>query len=123
MSADDEFPTLSFEEAEAMARRDAKRILQLDRAAIRYVAYDPWFFHDYRKVSIVFDEMGRGLESFVMLPLAEREPDEHFTDAHIAHVAKAGKLLDAMRLYRLLHSADLATAKRAVEAMIKNPDV
>src|SRR5262249_27235938 len=114
------YPMLSFEEAEAIARRDAKRILQLDRSAVCYVQYDPLFFNDYRKVSIEFDEAGRGRMTFTILPLAEREPDEHFTDEHVMTVAKTGKLLDAIRLYRLLHSADLATAKHAVEQMLSS---
>jgi hypothetical protein len=120
MTSEDDGPTFSFADAEATARRDGKRILQLDRQAVRYVEYDPTFFHDYRKVSIEFDESGRGRMSFVMLPLAEREPDEHFTDGHIKNLAEAGNILDAIRLYRLLHAADLATAKRAVEAMLKS---
>jgi hypothetical protein len=119
MTTDDHRPTLSFAEAEAMARRDGNRILQLDRDAVRYVEYDATFFHDYRKVSIEFDESGRGRMSFVMLPLAEREPNEHLTEEHIRTVAVAGKFLDAIRLYRLLHAADLATAKLAVEAMLQ----
>ena len=120
MTHDDNGPTFSFEEAEAMARRNGKRILQVDPRAVRYVEYDSSFLQDYRKVSIEFDETGRGRVTFVMLPLAERETDEHFTDEHIRSVAEAGKILDAIRLYRLLHASDLATAKRTVEAMLKS---
>jgi hypothetical protein len=116
----DQAPTFSFEEAEAMARREGKRILQLDHRAVRYVEYDPWFLHDYRKVSIEFDGMGRGRVTFIMLPLAETEPGEHLTEEHIKSVAAAGKILDAIRLYRLLYAADLATAKQAVDSMLKS---
>ena len=111
--------TMAFEEAEAAARKEAKRILQLDRQAVRYVKYDPEFSHDYCRVDIVFDDSGRGPLTFTMLPLSERQDDEHFTDAHVKTVAKTGKVLDAIRLYRLLHSADLATAKNAVERMLE----
>lgn len=54
-----------------------------------------------------------------MLPLSERQDDEAFTDAHVKAVAKPGKVLDAIRLYRLLHSAGQATAKTAVERMLE----
>jgi hypothetical protein len=73
-----------------MARPDGARILQLDRAAVRYVQYDPSFFHDYRKVSIDFDEMGRGRMTFVVLPLDGRQPGERFTDEHIMNIAGSG---------------------------------
>jgi len=110
--------TMAFEEAEAAAKKEAKRILQLDRQAVRYVKYDPKFFHDYCRIDIVFDDSGRGPITFTMLPLSERQDGENFTDEHVKNVAKTGKVLDAIRLYRLLHSADLATAKRAVERML-----
>jgi hypothetical protein len=118
MTTEESSPTFSLEEASALARQ-AKRILRLDWQVVTYVEYDPSFFHDYRKVSIEFDESGRGRMSFIMLPLAEREPDEHFTNEHIRRVAESGKILDAIRLYRHLHSADLATAKRLVDGMLK----
>jgi hypothetical protein len=97
MTTEESSPTFSLEEADALARQ-AKRILRLDWQVVTYVEYDPSFFHDYRKVSIEFDETGRGRLSFIMLPLAEREPDEHFTDEHIKRVAESGKILDATRL-------------------------
>src|SRR5262249_28953206 len=109
---------MAFEEAEAVAKQEAKRILQLDRQAVRYVKYDPEFFHDYCRVDIVFDDSGRGPVIFTMLPLSERQDDEHFTDAHVKNVARSGKVLDAIRLYRLLHSADLAAAQNAIDRML-----
>jgi hypothetical protein len=44
MSDEDEIATYSFEEAEALARRDAKRILRLDQQAVCYVMYEPSLF-------------------------------------------------------------------------------
>lgn len=118
--ADEHNPlTLTFEEAEQAAMKEAKRILQLDRRAVRYIKYDPQFFHDYCRVDIVFDENGRGPIVFTMLPLSERQADETFTDEHVKNVAKIGKVLDAIRLYRLLHSVNLETAKKAVERMLE----
>jgi hypothetical protein len=70
MAADYERQTLSFEEAEAIARRDSKRILQVDRGAISYVHYDPSFFNYYRKVSIEFDDRGRGRMSWPFIAVA-----------------------------------------------------
>jgi hypothetical protein len=110
--------TYSYEEALKFAEAEAKRILQADRQAVRYVKYED-FFKDYCEVTFAFDESGRAPMTMRMLALNEREIDEHFTDQHILSVARGGRMLDAIRLYRLLHSADLATAKRAVEAMIK----
>jgi hypothetical protein len=110
--------TLSFEEAEAAAKKEAKRILQLDRQAVRYVKYEE-LFRDYCRIDIVFDGSGRGPKTFTMLPLSERQDDENFTDEHVKNVAKTGTVIEAIRLYRLLHSADLATAKRAVERMLE----
>jgi hypothetical protein len=117
MSEGHDSRTLTFDEAEALAK--AKRILQLDRHAIRYVKYDPHFFHDYCRVDVVFDGAGRGTMVFTLLPLSERQDGENFTDEHVKKVAKSGNVLDAIRLYRLLHSADLATAKLAVERMLQ----
>ena len=110
--------TLTFQQAESLARAEAKRILQLDREAVRYVKYDPKFFHDYCRVDIVFDGEGNGPIAFSMLPITDRLADEALTDEIVRKVAQLGKLLDAIRLYRLLHSADLATAKKAVERML-----
>ena len=111
--------TCDFNEAEKMARSEAKRIVQLDRQAVRYVKYSTLFFQDYCLVSIVFDETGQGPISFRTLLPEERQVDEHITEAHIAEVARSGFLMLAIRLYCLLHNASLATAKAAVEAMTK----
>lgn len=111
--------TYSFDEACKLAQSEAKRIVQMDRSCVRYVKHDPNFFRDYCRVDIVFDASGRGRMVLIMLPLTEREADEQFTDDHIASVARAGHLLDAIRLHRLLHSSDLLTAKKAVELMCK----
>src|SRR5262249_48708561 len=110
--------TYTYEEALKFAELEAKRIVQSDRQAVRYVKYEK-FFQDYCEVSFVFDQSGRARMMLRMLALDERQSDEHFTDEHILSVARAGHILDAIRLYRLLHSADLLTAKRAVEAMLK----
>jgi len=110
--------TYTHEEALKFAEIEAKRIVQSDRQAVRYVKYEK-FFQDYGEVSFVFDQSGRAQMMLRMLALNERQSDEHFTDEHILSVARAGHMLDAIRLYRLLHSADLLTAKRAVEAMLK----
>jgi hypothetical protein len=117
MSSD--YNPCNFDEAEKLAKAEAKRIVQMDDHAVRYIKFDPVLFKDYCRVDIVFDATGRGAITLRMLPLDERQSDEHLTDEHIAGVARAGHLLDAMRLYRLLHSADLATAKIAVESMIE----
>ena len=119
MSASYNSVTCNFDEAEKLAKSEAKRILQLDHRAVRYVKFDNVLFKDYCRVEIEFDETGRGPLTLRILPLEERQDDEMFTDEYIERVAQAGHLLDAMRLYRLLHSADLATARSAVEGMLK----
>lgn len=110
--------TLSYVEAETLAKTEAKRILQLDSQAICYVKFNPDSFPDYCRVDIVFDSTGRGLLSSTLLPLSERLDDEQLTDAHVEKVAKGGRVIDAIRLYRLLHSVHVGAAGMAVQRML-----
>jgi hypothetical protein len=109
---------LSYEEAEELAKTEAKRILQLDSQAIRYVKFNPHSFPDYCRVDILFDPTGRGPMVSTLLPLSERQDDEKLTDEHVEKVARSGRVLDAIRLYRLLHSVHVGTAAMAVERML-----
>ena len=117
--SDEQTPrTLSYEEAEALAKAEAKRILQMDSQAIRYVKFDAHSYPDYCRVDIVFDPTGRGSMMSTLLPLSERQDDEKLTDEHVEKVARSGRVIDAIRLYRLLHSVHVGTAAMAVERML-----
>jgi hypothetical protein len=118
MSHEPECSTYSYDEALQFAKFEAKRIIQANRTAIRYVKYED-FFKDYCQVNFDFAAANRSSMMMQMLPLDQRQADELLTDDHIMSVARDGHFLDAIRLYRLLHSADLATAKRAIEDLIK----
>jgi hypothetical protein len=109
---------LSFEEAKAQAEAEAKRVLQLDRAAVRYVKFDPVLFKDFCRVDIQFDQSGRGPVRLLQLPLADRHEDEKVSDADVVRIAQSGDTIAAIRLYRMLHQVDLASAMEAVEALV-----
>jgi len=119
MSGERNPPTLSYEEAEALAKTEAKRILQLDSQAIRYVQFNPHSFPDYCRVDIVFDATGRKPMVSTLLPLSERQDDEKFTDQLVEKVARSGRVIDAIRLYRLLHSVHVGTAAMAVQRILR----
>jgi len=110
--------THTYEDAMKFAKFEAKRILQADHRAVRYVTYEN-IFEDYCQVIFEFDSSGRSSMTIKILALNEREGDESLTEQHISSVARGRPLLTAIRLYRLLHGVDLATAKQAVQIMIQ----
>lgn len=113
---EDEIEYLTRAEAEDIARTEAIRDLQFAPQSISYVAYhEP--FADYCRITIEFDEPNRGEYHLQLLPLDERLEDETYDDNKIKAIARSGNLLNAVRLYRHLHSASLMVAKSAVERM------
>ena len=115
---EDEFEEeyMSYAEALAIAKRDAKRGLNVERDIISYVGYDETL-GDFCTVEIRFFSTDRGEMSMNPLPLDNREEDEQLSDEKIGEFAKAGNTIAAIRLYRLLHSVDLYQAKQAVERL------
>ncbi|MFI4862295.1 MAG: hypothetical protein ACIAXF_16645 [Phycisphaerales bacterium JB063] len=114
---DSENECLTFEEAKEIATRDAKRDLKIDPAEISYIAYEEGFC-DFCKIVIFLEGPNKGDMTAQALPLSDRLADETITDARIREVAESGNLIAAVRLFRLLHSADLKTAKDGVERLM-----
>jgi len=50
-------------------------------------------------------------------------PPGQGTDADVERLVAAGRKIDAIKLYRKLHNADLKTAKEAVDRLAGRPDL
>lgn len=118
---DDEDGFLSREDGRAFAARECHRDLLETESVISYVrnAED---FDDFCRVQISFDSQERGTYTIQLLPLSEREPDEMLDDAKIADVARRGRRINAVRLYRHLHQCPLAEAIQGVAGLERNDD-
>ncbi len=106
-------------EAESFARNEATRDLTSTPDLITYVTFHE-AFADYCRVEIEFSEPDRGEYGIRLLPMAERLTSEMIDDNTIKAVAKQGSMLNAVRMYKNLHSVGLAVAKSAVEKMIEH---
>ncbi len=106
-------------EAETLAATEATRDLQTTPELITYVTYhEP--FADYCRVEIVFSEPDQGEYGIRLLPMVERLEAEMIDDSKIKEFAKQGSLLNAVRMYKNLHSVGLAAARAAVEKMLEH---
>jgi hypothetical protein len=101
-------------EAEAIARSEATRDLVIGDRVIRYVAFVEDFADHCR---CEFAPAGEGWTKTIRhLRNDERTRDEAIDDARIAGLARNGRHLAAITLYRLKHNAGLPEAKAAVDA-------
>ena len=101
----------------AIARSEATRDLVVSEASIRYVAFDP-NFEDYCYCEYVQEEYGL-VKTVRLLRNEERLPGEEIQDERIIEVARSGRLIQAIRLYRAKYQVGLAEGKAGVESLLK----
>jgi hypothetical protein len=117
---DDEFGEVerfSQEEALATARAEAQRDLTVSDESIRYVAFVPGL-EDHCTCEFIRED-GGWVKTFRLLTTAERLPGEEIPDVRIVQLARSGKMVSAIRLYRAKHQVGLVEGKAGVESLLK----
>jgi hypothetical protein len=108
------------EQALAAARAEALRDLTVSDDAIRYVALVPEF-DDFCECEFVRDEAG-WFKAVGLLEPARRLPGEEITDERMIQLARTGKKISAIRMYRTKHGVGLVAGKLGVEALLKQAE-
>ncbi len=107
---------LTREAALEIARAQALRDLTETADCISYVGYVE-ILCDYCLCQFQPDIEQYWHFSCTALPFEDRQPTEQITDAHIVAVARDGKMLQAIRLYRCQYDTGLAEAKAGVSRL------
>ena len=87
--------------------------------SISYVAYWPEM-EDYTHVEYILDERHGWMEMRRALLADERLPGEMFTDERILQVARMGKMIQAIRLYRIKYGVGLREGAAAVDRLVSD---
>jgi len=90
--------------------------VETDRS-ITYISYMPEFL-DFCQCEFTLME-GGWVETFRSLTPDERLAGEEIQDETILELAKSGKMVTAIRLYRTKHQAGLKAAFEAVQALVR----
>lgn len=114
--ADDEPTFLTYAEAKEMAEQKGSRDAVLEENRISYIAYVD-ALADHCQIEVIFGEPDQGLMFMRPLPIEQRCDGEIPSEDRIRELARSGRIIDAIRLHRILFGSDLATAKAAVDKM------
>ncbi len=116
---DDEYTPqyVTREEAVAQASEMAERDLVIGESEISFVSFVP-VLGDYCRSIFERVEVGQWQLSSRSLRSDEREPHELITDEAIVALARDGKTIGAIRLYRTKYDCDLAEAKRGLDSLL-----
>lgn len=113
-----EIEYLPRDEAVSVARAEALRDFVVSADSIRYVAFVS-DFDDYCYCEFV-EEEGGWIKTIRLLTNKERLPGEEIPDTRIIALAKMGRRIEAIRLYRTKYEVDLAEGVAGVKALLQD---
>src|ERR1051326_8914325 len=111
----DEAERCTQDQALVTAKAEALRDLTVTDGSIRYVAFVPEF-DDYCLCEFVL-ENENWIKVIRMLTPSERSPGEEISDEKIILLARSGKMLSAIRLFRAKHQVGLVEGQLGGEAL------
>lgn len=116
----DEVRRFTQEQALAAAKEEALRDLTVSEDAIRYIAFVPEF-DDYCECEYLREDAG-WFKVVGLLEPARRLSGEEITDERMIQLARTGKKLSAIRMYRTKHGVGLLEGKLGVEGLLKQAE-
>ncbi len=114
---DDEDGYLTRDEALQFAKENAIRDLLISGTRITYICYEKTF-DDYCRAEIT-GEADQWTITLTALANEQRLADERITDEKIRLVAASGRIIGAIRLYRLKYGVGLLEGKQGVESLLR----
>ena len=113
-----EIEYLTREQVIARSRQETSRDIIESDSMISYTAFVPQF-EDFCHCEFRLVLPHGWVGSIRVLRADERRADEQITDVGICEVARAGRLIPAIRLYRAKYGVGLADAKAHVDELMK----